>query len=424
MNESDGQVLPRLGLRRHGVVLALFILSMITYIDRTSISTAKDPIAAELNLSDVEMGMVFSSFALGYAVMQLPAGCLVDTVGPRAALAGAVGLWSVLTALTGIAWSYRSLLAIRFLFGAGEAAVFPSSARAIRNWLVPAQRGRANGALFAGSRLGAAFSYPLFAWMLGLWSWRFSFLFLGLGGLIWTAGWLTWFRDHPAENRMQDQKETVVREDAVAAGPWMTTPLGLAMFQYFASNFTNFICLTWMLPYLKTQYHLSPSHAAIYSMTPLLLGATAQGIAGSLVDRVYGSRLRTWSRRLPAMIGFSLAAIGLAGVTQAHSIGTTVIAFSLAIFGADMTVSPSWVFCTDIAGTRTGRVSGAMNMCGSIGALVSASAFPFLQHKTGTSSAYFSIAALLDVAGILCWLGMRSLGPITTARTSNLAEAS
>jgi MFS transporter, ACS family, glucarate transporter len=424
MNESGGLVLPSLELRRFGVVLALFLLSMITYIDRTSISPAKDPIATELTLSDAEMGMVFSSFALGYAVMQLPAGWLVDAVGPRAALAGAVGLWSVLTALTGIAWSYHSLLAIRFLFGAGEAAVFPSSARAIRNWLLPAQRGRANGALFAGSRLGAAISYPLIAWMLGLWSWRFAFLLLGLGGLIWTAGWLTWFRDHPSENRMQAHKEAVALKNGVASGAWMTAPLGLAMLQYFASNFTNFICLTWMLPYLKTQYHLSTSHAAIYSMAPLLLGATAQGAAGSMVDRIYGSRLRPWSRRLPAMIGFSLAAIGLAGVTQANSIDSTVIAFSLAIFGADMTVSPSWVFCTDIAGTRTGRVSGAMNMCGSIGALVSASAFPFLQHKTGTSSAYFSIAALLDVAGILCWLGMRSLGPITTARTSNLAEAS
>ena len=424
MNESGGLVLPRLELRRFGVVLALFLLSMITYIDRTNISTAKDPIAAELNLSDVEMGMVFSSFALGYAVMQLPTGWLVDTVGPRAALAGAVGLWSVLTALTGIAWNYHSLLAIRFLFGAGEAAVFPSSARAIRNWLLPAQRGRANGALFAGSRLGAALSYPLVAGMLGLWSWRLAFLLLGLGGLIWTAGWLIWFRDHPVENRMRDQKETVAREDGVASGAWITAPLGLAMLQYFASNFTNFICLTWMLPYLKTQYQLSTSHAAIYSMAPLLLGATAQGVAGSMVDRIYGSRLRPWSRRLPAMIGFSLAAIGLAGVTQAHSIDSAVIAFSLAIFGADMTVSPSWVFCTDVSGARTGRVSGAMNMCGSIGALVSASAFPFLQHKTGTSSAYFSIAALLDVAGILCWLGMRSLGPIATGRTSYLTEAS
>jgi len=202
-----------------------------------------------------------------------------------------------------------------------------------------------------------------------------------------------------------------------------TGSLGLAGLQYFASNFTNFICLSWMLPYLKTQFHLSISHAAVYSMAPLLLGATAQGVAGSLVDRLYGSALRPWSRRLPAIAGFSLAAIGLGGVTQAHSVGFAVISFSVAIFGADMTVSPSWVFCTDIAGKRIGRVSGAMNMCGSIGALVSASAFPFLQQKTGASSAYFSIAALLDIVGVFCWLGMCSLGPLPNAGASYLKEA-
>jgi ACS family glucarate transporter-like MFS transporter len=424
MNESGGLVLPRLELRRFGVVLALFLLSMITYIDRASISTANDPIAAELNLSNVEMGMVFSSFALGYAVMQLPAGWLVDTVGPRAALAGAVGFWSVLTSLTGLACSSHSLLTIRFLFGAGEAAVFPSSARAIRNWLLPAQRGRANGALFAGSRLGAAFSYPLVAWMLGLWSWRLAFMFLGLGGLIWTSGWLMWFRDLPQEDSIHRPKGAVASKDVITRSTWMTATLSLAMLQYFASNFTNLICLSWTLPYLKTQYHLSISHAAAYSMAPLLLGAIAQGVAGSLADRIYSSRLRPWSRRLPAIIGFSLAAIGLAGITHAQSIGFAVIAFSLAIFGADIPVSPSWVFCTDVAGARTGRVSGAMNMCGSIGALVSANAFPFLQHKTGTSSVYFSIAALLDLAGIRCWLGMRSLGPIATSQTWNVPEAS
>ena len=188
MNEVGHSVVRSPNLRSYGVVLALFILSMITYIDRTSVSTAKDAISAALQVSDGAMGIVFSAFALGYAAMQLPAGWLADRFGPRATLTAAVGLWSVLTALTGIAWSYHSLLAIRLLFGAGEAAVFPGSARAIRSWLKPEQRGRANGALFAGSRLGAAFSYPLLFWMITLWSWRFAFFLLGLGGLVWAAG--------------------------------------------------------------------------------------------------------------------------------------------------------------------------------------------------------------------------------------------
>jgi MFS family permease len=92
--------------RKHRLVCALFVLSMITYVDRTSVSIAKEPISTQLNLSDRQMGMVFSSFALGYSIMQIPAGGLADKVGPRAVLSGAVAFWSVLTALTGAAWSF------------------------------------------------------------------------------------------------------------------------------------------------------------------------------------------------------------------------------------------------------------------------------------------------------------------------------
>ena len=124
------------------------------------------------------------------------------------------------------------------------------------------------------------------------------------------------------------------------------------------------------------------------------------------------------------MIGFSLAAAGLAGVTRAHTVGIAVLAFTIAIFGADMTVSPSWVFCSGIAGARIGRLTGAMNMFGSVGALVSANAFPFLRQRTGTSSAYFWLAALLDAAGILCWSRMNSLAPRSlVAETAYRTEA-
>jgi ACS family glucarate transporter-like MFS transporter len=381
---------------------------MITYVDRTSVSIAKEPISTQLNLSDRQMGMVFSSFALGYSVLQIPAGWLADEVGPRAVLSGAVAFWSVLTALTGAAWSFTSLLTIRFLFGAGEAAVFPGSARAIHNWLQPGERGRANGALFAGSRLGAAFSYPLIVWMISVRSWRLAFFVLGCAGLAWSAVWLIWFRNSPPAGRTARLPCVVIGTDGVTK-LIASVPVYFALFQYFASNFTNFICLSWMFPYLQTQYHLTSSSAAVYSMAPLLLGAMSQGVTGWAMDRMYSSSLRTWSRRLPGAIGFALAASGLLGLIRAGSVGMAVLAFTVAIFGADMTISPSWVFCADIGGIRTGRLSGALNMLGSIGAFASANAFPLLKQETGSSSAYFMLAALLDVMGLLCWLRMTSL---------------
>ncbi len=412
----------RANISKHMVVFALFFLSMITYVDRTSISTAKGPIAAELNLSDSTMGMVFSAFALGYALFQLPAGWMADKAGPRIVLAGTVGFWSILTVATGLAWSLATLLGIRFLFGAGEAAVFPASARVIHNWLKPGERGRANGALFAGSRLGAALSYPLLVWMFSQWSWRKAFWALGCVGLVWSLVWLIWFRDYPANEPTVHAEPAWDLPDADMQKLTQSKPLLLAMFQYFASNFTNFICLSWMFPYLKSEYHLTNNAAAIYSMAPLLLGATSLGVTGWAVDHIYSSSFRAWSRRIPGILGFILAAVGLFGVTRSHSTQLAVLSFTVAIFGADMTIGPSWVFCGDIAGKRTGGVSGALNMCGSIGAFASANAFPFLERRTGSSSTYFVSAALLDIAGVLCWIKMLSVPSLHAIQKGDAGE--
>lgn len=400
-------------MTRYTVVFVLFILSMITYIDRVCISAAKTPIAAEMQLSDSAVGLVFSAFALGYALAQIPAGWFADKAGARIALTAAVGVWSVLTALTGAAWSLASLVTIRFVFGIAEAGAFPGSTRAICNWLPAGERGRANGVLFSGSRLGAALSFPLLAWMLARWQWRTSFLILGAAGLVWAVFWLLWFRNHPAKPVSDDQGPAAA--DVKLGRIFRSKPMLLAMTQYFASNFTFFLCLSWMAPYLKKQYHLTDSEAAGYAMAPLLLGATSQWFAGWLVDRIYHSPLRAWSRRLPGMLGFVVAVVGLVAVTRASDPGTAVLCFTLAVFGTDMTISPSWVFCADVAGRNAGSVSGAMNMLGNIGSFASANAFPYLERVTGGASAYFWVAALLNLVGALCWFHMRSIQPELTA---------
>jgi ACS family glucarate transporter-like MFS transporter len=394
-------------MKRYGVVFALFVLSMITYIDRVCISAAKEPIAAELSLSDSAMGLVFSAFALGYALAQIPSGWFADKMGPRLALTVVVGAWSALTALTGAAWSLASLVAIRFLFGIGEAGAFPGSARAFCNWLPAGERGRATGIMFSGSRLGAAFAFPLLAWMLARWQWKVSFLLLGAAGAAWAVVWLLWFRDHPT---VPLPAEDVSGGRPIGLGEVFRSPrMVLAMVQYFASNFTFFLCLSWMLPYLKKTYRLGDGEAAAYAMAPLLLGATSQWAAGWLVDRLYRSPWRTWSRRIPGMLGFALAAAGVLALTRVSTPGLAVLCFTLAAFGADMTISPSWVYCADIAGKNAGSVSGAMNMLGNIGSFVSANAFPFLQGWTGSASTYFFAAAALNLAGLGCWFRMRSV---------------
>jgi ACS family glucarate transporter-like MFS transporter len=404
-------------MRRFGVVFALFLVAMLTFIDRVCLSAGKGAIAADLRLSDTAMGAVFSAFALGYAIGQIPSGWFADRAGPRLALGTLVGAWSVLIALTGAVRSAAGLTGIVFIFGLAEAGAFPASLRAIANWLSSGERGRASGALFAGSRLGGAAGFPLVKWMFTRWPWRTAFPFLGAAGVSWAIFWIIWFRNTPQEagaapEQMPESISALRDGPALSSGFFellRSRRMLLATVQFVACNFTFFISISWMLPYLKSHYGLTDSRAAAYAMLPLLAGALAQSLTGWAVDRIYRSCLQRWSRRLPAMAGLSLASAGVLCVTRAGTPEAAVFCLTLAAFGVDMTVGPSFVFCADIAGANTGSISAALNMLGNLGAFMSGLAFPYLYGLTGHADLYFLVAASLNGLGAICWLGMRSL---------------
>ena len=386
---------------RYAVIGALFLLSLITYIDRAAISSAKGPMAGDLSLSDAQMGLVFSAFALGYAAAQMPAGWLADRIGPRRALAIVVVLWSALTSLTGAMRRLGPLLVVRFLFGIAEAGAYPGSARVFYNWLPAGERGMANGILFSGGLLGAAFAFPICVWLIEHYDWRGAFYILGVPGVVWAVAWLTWFRDHPRDRIVH---ETTASDSASSLGTILRSRgMLLAMAQYFCGNFTFYICISWMHPYLIERYGLSQGEAARYSMVPLLCGASANWAAGLLVDALYRSPFRRWSRRIPGVAGFVLAAAGILWVSAAGSPTSAIVGFAVATFGVEMTISPSWAFCLDIGGRHSGTVSAAMNMAGNFGGFASTNAFPLLRRLTGGPAAYFQAAALLNLLAVLCW---------------------
>jgi ACS family glucarate transporter-like MFS transporter len=385
-------------------------MSLITYIDRAAISSAKQAIGATLFLDDQAMGAVFSAFALGYAIAQIPAGWFADRFGPRLMLSCVVTLWSVFTALTGAATGLWPLLAIRFAFGVAEAGAFPGAARALYSWLPSAERGRAHGILFSGARVGAAFAFPLMNRLLAVASWRTVFVLLAIPGLVWAILWAALFRNEPATPLPPPPRKDAGEETpAEVLGILRSRPMRLAMSQYFIANFITFLPLSWMLPYLIEHYRLSSAQASYYATAPLLIGACAQWISGFLVDAMYRSRYRAWSRRLPAMLGFVLAATGAAAMPFAETAPVAVAFFGLATLGAELTISPSWTFCLDIAGKRSGEVTGTMNMAGNFGSFVSANAFPFLNRLTGGAAAYFGAVAVLSAIAAICWTGMGSV---------------
>jgi ACS family glucarate transporter-like MFS transporter len=400
--------------RRSYIVPALCSLSFLTIVDRVCISAAKGDMAGELGIADTTFGWVFGAFALGYTLMMVPSGWLVDRYGPRKMITIVVLLWSTLTAATGRVSEAAILLVVRFLFGLAEAGAFPGAARAIYNWLPAPKRGLAFGLLNTGSRLGAAFGLWGVSFSVTTWGWRFTFLLLGVVGVFWAVAWYAWFRDSPTTDHFSveaDPSDKRLKQSVPAPPPEVVDARALLfsktayliLFQYFASNFTFFICFSWLLPYLRTHYGMSSTTAGMYAAIPLYFGALANWVSGTCVDAIYRSRHWKFSRRLPAMCGFALAAGGVVAATWAHSAQGFIFCFAVATFGADLTLSPGWTVCADIGREHMGTLSGAMNMLGSVGALSSSVLFPLLLQVSGDIKAYFYLAALLDAAAMAGW---------------------
>lgn len=395
-----------------------FLLTVLLYVDRACISTAKDDIMHDLNFTVTQFGWIMAVFTLGYALLQTPSGKFADKHGPRKIITIIVSFWSLLTAITGFAWNYVSMLIIRFLFGAGEAGAFPALSKVVYNWFPVKERGIVQGINFSGSRIGAALGLPLVAILIESFGWRHTFLIFGVAGVIYAFIWYFIFKDKPEESKLisenernyilENRQQSDVKKEILPFSTIMKSKnMWLAMVQYVCSNFTFYFTLTWMYPYIKEKFMLGSVEAGMYAAVPLIAGAIGNWVSGILVDLIYTKGHLKVSRQLPAIIGFLLAAVGMIAVTKAESPLLSVIFMSLAVLGADMTLSPSWAFCIDIGKENAGAVSGTMNMAGNLGAFVTIIAYPYLFQWTGSNEPFFYVCAALSVFAIVAWKFMR-----------------
>ena len=410
--------------KRFILIGGMVLLSMILYVDRSVISTVKSDLQTELGFSNLEIGMVFSIFAFAYALGQTPGGFMADRFGSRKTLTIVILLWSVFTSLTGVVRGFAAMVGVRFLFGLGEAGAYPAMARGIYSWLPKRERGMAHGLNFSGGRIGAAISFPLAVWLTSFMPWQRMFWLLGLIGIFLAAIWYMWFRDDPSQHPGVSSEElAIIREDDAADTQQIPSlPFSklitdrnmlLLMGQYICSNFTFFFMLSWSFSYLKESYSLSRESAALYVGIALFCGAVGNWVAGFSIDTIF--RRGNWllSRRLPAIIGFALAAIGMATSVHMGSATSAVACIALAVFGADMTLSPSWATANDVGQKNSGVVSGTMNMAGNLGgSCMMPIVFPVLQEWAGSATPFFYLAAALNVAAIVMWCAIRPDRPI------------
>lgn len=387
---------------------------MITYMDRVVISAALPAIRQEFQISLEEMGAILSAFSWGYALFQLPGGWLGDRIGPRRALALIVTWWSIFTSLTALSWNAVSMSVFRFLFGVGEAGAFPIATRSLSRWMLPTERGYAQGVTHAGSRLGAAFTPPIVVTLIAAYGWRTPFFVFGLLGILWAMVWFWYYRDSPEHHPSVNEAERALirahlanpRSPRSAKVPWKAILLSPNVWvlsaMYFCYGYCLNVYLQWFPTYLNSYRGFELKKMGFYASLPLLAGTVGDLLGGWLSDwlgkRTGNLRL---ARKLVAVTGFLLAAGFIVPATLTENPYNCVWYTCAAVFGLELTVGVSWAIPLDIGSDYAGSVSAVMNTCGNIGGAVSPLALAYLVKAYGWNRPFLVAAALCVLGGLL-----------------------
>lgn len=399
---------------RH-VVLGLTVAAyLITYMDRVNIASAVPVIQKELGFSMVTVGWILSSFRWGYALFQIPGGWLGDRIGPRRALALIVTWWSIFTSATALAWSATSMAAFRFLFGMGEAGAFPIATRSLSRWILPGERGFAQGITHAGSRLGAALTPTLVVLLMAAYGWRAPFFVFGFVGLFWAALWYWYYRDTPQEHASVNDAERNLIVSAVGGArtaktrsvPWRqilsSSTLWTLSAMYFCYAYCIAVYLDWFPKYLNEHRGFDLTDMGMYASLPLLAGTAGDLLGGWASDRwARRSGDLKRARRGVAVAGFLVAAAGILPATFTGSPTGSVWYTCIAVFGLETTVGVSWAIPLDIGGDYAGSVSAVMNTCGNIGGAISPALLAYLVRFYGWNVPFVVASALCVAAAVL-----------------------
>lgn len=351
---------------RYWVVVFALALAMIMYIQRVAISAAAPYITKEFNLTNTEMGWVFSAFAASYALMEIPMGLMGDKLGVRRILTQVVLLWSLFTALTGAAWNLASLLVIRFMFGTGEAGCFPNLTRMLSAWLPLGERVKAQALMWAFGRWGGALAPPIALLAITQLGWRWGFVALSLLGVLWVGVFLPWFRNDPAEHKgvnaeelklLEGSRQLVLHDHGM---PWyrllMQRDIAFLGLQYFGFSYTWYFYVTWLPTWLQRVHGLTKLETAGYAMLPLALGGVGSIVSGMLPLSI--------PRRWVAIGGFTVTGILILIIPGIQDVKVAMALMALASFSSDLTMPISWNTCVEIGKQYTATVASTMNMLG------------------------------------------------------------
>jgi MFS family permease len=394
--------------RRKWLIVILLALGMvIAYVDRANLSAvlALKGLQGWVPLDDSGRGLLNSTFFWSYALLQIPAGWIVDRYGPKRPYAIGFLLWSLASAGAGLVRGIGQLVISRLLLGVGESVSTAASVRWIRLNCTESQRGLATGILFAGTKVGAAIGVPLAVALVLRFGWRMMFVLLGAGGLVWLVAWLFLVPERPADGDIQNANPKAQTESFRVRALFSRPVIWGILLGTFAYNYFIYFCLTWLPAYFTDTRHLTPAAMGLFTMFSFGGMALVGVLAGWAADRVIAhGRNAVRVRRIFTMTGFVLASTELIGMlSKSNDVALFFAVFSLA--GLGLTTANYWALTQTIfpAGI-VGRMIGIQNFASNVSGIGASLITGWLKQKTGNYD-----AAGWAILGVLL-LGLAAYG--------------
>lgn len=412
------------------VILALlFMMSFVAYVLRSNMSIAGESIMGDLGLTKIQLGMVFSAFAWGYAIFQFPGGVFGDIVGSRRALSFIAVLWGILTLATGLVpgtafasttFILASLIAIRFLIGVAQAPLFPVfGGGTIGRWFPVSGWAFPNGLTSTGLTLGAAVTAPLVAWLMETLGWRESFLVTAPLAFVIAGVWWWYARDNPADHPGVGKQELdLINADRPAPEgavegtvAWKRViknrDILLLSASYFCMNYVFFIFFNWFFIYLIDVRKFEILEGGFYAALPWLVGAVAASAGGLWCDRLSKRIGPRWGCRIPGIVGLSLVAgLLLFGATAKNPL-MAVVLLSLSFGCTQLTEGSYWAASISIAGKHASAAAGVLNTGGNIVGGIGALLVPITAEAFGWVPA-LATGSVFAIIGVGLWLLVRT----------------
>jgi MFS transporter, ACS family, glucarate transporter len=409
---------------RGRVLLLLFFLILVTYLDRICISLVGVRIKSEFHLTNEQFGWVLGAFALAYALFEVPTGHMGDRIGQRAVLIRIVLWWSLFTVLTGITTGLISLLAVRFLFGVGEAGAFPNSNAVISRWFPISETSKAISLLVVGSNAGAAVAPLIVVPVASAHGWRAPFFVLGIIGVVWVVVCYLWFRNHPAEMKnISNQEKELIENNRRYSGDKQTFPWKAALrnrsllalvLSYYCLQWMQYFLVAWMPVYLQEGKHFSENSMKVATSNLFLVGIVSALIGGALNDWLVKKKGLRFGRRVAAITCFVMMGILmlLAGITTSNAMIVVLLIVANAFNGHCALTAYST--CVDIGGNYAGTVVGMMNFFGQLGAFFMAIIFGKIVDVTHSFTTPIFILSGVMFTGSFLWMFINPEKPVAS----------